>query len=76
MANDTRFGFKIDKGLSQSWELQFIVASGTSASIVSGAPVKSTTYKVTGLTQNTAYLFTVKAINAGGTVPWQETSNE
>jgi hypothetical protein len=28
----------IDKGLSQSWEMEFIVASGTSASIAQGVP--------------------------------------
>ena len=38
MANDNRFGFKIDKGLSQTWEQTYIVASGTTASIASGAP--------------------------------------
>lgn len=35
---DNRFGFQIDKGLSYSWTLQFIVASGTTSSIASGAP--------------------------------------
>ena len=43
MANDNRFGFKIDKGLSQTYEMNFIVASGTSASITTGSPTKLTT---------------------------------
>ena len=30
--------FTIDKGLSQSWEMEFIVASGTAASIGRGVP--------------------------------------
>lgn len=35
--------YTIDKGLSNTWELQFIVASGTSASIASGTPSKCVT---------------------------------
>lgn len=40
---DNRYGFKIDKGLSQSYTLRFLVASGTTASIAAGAPTKCTT---------------------------------
>lgn len=40
---DNRFGFKIDKGLSNSWTLRFLVASGTTASIAAGAPTKLST---------------------------------
>lgn len=43
MANDNRFGFKIDKGLSQSYTMRFLVASGTTGSIVAAAPTKLTT---------------------------------
>lgn len=35
--------FGIDKGLSNSWQTTYIVASGTSASIGSGVPAKCTT---------------------------------
>lgn len=35
--------FTIDKGLSNSWQQEYIVASGTSASIDSGAPTKCVT---------------------------------
>ena len=35
--------FTIDKGLSTSWQMEFIVASGTSASIDTGAPTKCVT---------------------------------
>lgn len=40
---DNRFGFKIDKGLSQSYTMRFLVASGTTASISSGSPTKCVT---------------------------------
>lgn len=33
----------IDKGLPMSWQMQFIVASGTTASIATGVPTKCTT---------------------------------
>lgn len=35
--------FTIDKGLSNSWQMEFIVASGTTASIDAGAPTKCVT---------------------------------
>lgn len=38
-----RMGFKIDKGLSQSFEMEWIVASGTTAGIASGSPTKLVT---------------------------------
>lgn len=36
-----RLGFKIDKGLSNTFEQQYTVASGTTASIAYGSPTKS-----------------------------------
>lgn len=35
--------FTIDKGLSNSWQMEFIVASGTTASISNGVPTKCVT---------------------------------
>ncbi len=35
-----RFGFKIDKGLSQTYVIQWVVASGGAATIASGTPTK------------------------------------
>lgn len=35
--------YTIDKGLSMSWQTQYIVSSGTAASIGSGVPTKCTT---------------------------------
>ena len=40
MAN--RFGFKIDKGLSMTWQVEAVVASGGAATIAPGSPTKST----------------------------------
>lgn len=38
-----RYGFKIDKGLSQSWATQYVVASGGAATIAAGSPTKCVT---------------------------------
>lgn len=40
---ENRFGIQIDKGLSQSWQQQYIVASGTAAGIAAGTPTKLVT---------------------------------
>lgn len=43
MATANRPGFTIDKGLNQTWEATWVVASGAAATIGSGSPTKCTT---------------------------------
>ena len=43
MATASRPGITIDKGLSQTWEATWVVASGAVATIGSGSPTKCTT---------------------------------
>lgn len=43
MATANRPGFTIDKGLSQTWESTWVVASGAVATIGSGSPTKCVT---------------------------------
>lgn len=40
---ENRFGIKLDKGFSQTWAIQFVVASGGAGTIASGTPTKCVT---------------------------------
>ena len=43
-----RFGIKIDKGLSETWGAEWVVASGAVGTIASGTPAKISGYDASG----------------------------